>query len=273
MDLPSDRRPPIAAQERTRRVGFGDFISLAAFGLLACSPWLPYGLVVLGVLGAVAAVSSFITFRSDDDFSRLARTAAGASCLCTLIPWSWYFLWPIFKLVPILGTLAIAYLNGSLRGAWTAFARGRLGRFEAVAIAMLAVTAAALLFIWFELAGPDLSSLRAQVPNWPAPTLAAAALAFAIVNAVLEEIVWRGIMQSWLAKVLAPLAAIVIQAVLFGVSHYHGVPSGWTGVALATGYALLLGALRWKSGGLLAPILAHIAADLAIFAILAGVVA
>lgn len=273
MHLPSNRPPGIAAQDRTRRFGLGDFITLASFSLLACTAWLPHAIAILGAVGALTTLSSFFRFRSDDDLARLARSTAGTACLCVLIPWNWYFLWPIFKLVPLVGALAVAHLNGSLRGAGAAFARGRLGRFEMAAIGALAVTAAALLILWFELATPDLSGLRAQIPGWPAALLVAGALTFAVVNALLEEIVWRGIMQTWLATIVAPLAANVIQAILFGLSHFYGVPSGWTGVALATGYALLLGGLRWKSGGLLAPIVAHIAADLVIFAILAGALA
>ena len=54
------------------------------------------------------------------------------------------------------------------------------------------------------------------------------------------------------------------QAVAFGAAHWHGVPRGVAGVLLATVYGLMLGLLRAKTRGLLAPMLAHVFADLAV---------
>ena len=67
----------------------------------------------------------------------------------------------------------------------------------------------------------------------------------------------------------APAAAIVgIQALSFGVAHIQGFPRGALGVALAAVYGLLLGVLRLRAGGLLAPVLAHIGADAVIYALI-----
>jgi hypothetical protein len=52
--------------------------------------------------------------------------------------------------------------------------------------------------------------------------------------------------------------------------HLHGFPRGWSGVALASVYGLMMGALRQRARGLLAPWVAHLFADLAIVVIRAA---
>ena len=56
-------------------------------------------------------------------------------------------------------------------------------------------------------------------------------------------------------------AAVVLQALAFGVLHLHGVPNGPVGMVMAGVWGLLLGVLRLRSRGLLAPYVTHIAAD------------
>jgi membrane protease YdiL (CAAX protease family) len=64
-------------------------------------------------------------------------------------------------------------------------------------------------------------------------------------------------------------ASVGIQAILFGAHHYlAGFPNGASGLVLTLIYGFLLGILRRLSGGMLAPLMAHIAADLVIFIIL-----
>ena len=59
-----------------------------------------------------------------------------------------------------------------------------------------------------------------------------------------------------------------MQAVAFGALHLLGIPGGWIGVAMAAAYGVMLGWLRRRSQGMLAPYLAHGLADVAIFGIL-----
>jgi len=114
---------------------------------------------------------------------------------------------------------------------------------------------------WLLAAQPDLRDATALVPDLPLPVLLLGAAGFTLVNATLEEVLWRGLFQPHLAALLGPALAIVVQAVSFGAQHAHGVPRGAIGMALAGGWAVLLGALRHRSGGLLAPLLAHFVAD------------
>lgn len=88
---------------------------------------------------------------------------------------------------------------------------------------------------------------------------------FSLVNAAVEEAIFRGVLQTALERVNGPLVAIVLQAVAFGVLHVLGVPTGIVGAIMAGAWGLLLGVMRWRTKGLLAPYVAHVAADATIF--------
>ncbi len=88
-----------------------------------------------------------------------------------------------------------------------------------------------------------------------------AGVGFSLLNAAVEEIVFRGVLLSALTDVLGVGVAVILQAVAFGVLHLHGVPSGPVGMVMAGAWGLLLGVMRVRSRGLLAPYVTHIAAD------------
>jgi membrane protease YdiL (CAAX protease family) len=102
------------------------------------------------------------------------------------------------------------------------------------------------------------------VPTWALPF---AGVAFAALNAAFGEIVWRGVLMYALEAVLDSRWVIwLLQGGGFGIWHYaRGFPRGWIGVALATIFAFMMGALRTRSRGMLAPWIAHVCADATIF--------
>jgi uncharacterized protein len=61
------------------------------------------------------------------------------------------------------------------------------------------------------------------------------------------------------------VGGIVLQAAAFGALHREGFPSGASGIVLSGGYGIVLGVLRASSGGLFAPWIAHVLADVMIF--------
>ena len=120
----------------------------------------------------------------------------------------------------------------------------------------------------------------------------------ALINATVEEITSRFLwmyefiqcfsIQSDKNKNNAHVYGNVLQATIFGISHYHGIPSGITGVLLTFVYGLIMGYLYQYSssgrnvvvggggdydgndgGALFLPILVHTIADYYIFAIIA----
>jgi CAAX protease family protein len=105
-----------------------------------------------------------------------------------------------------------------------------------------------------------------DVPLW---LLVPGAVAFSCANAAAEEAYFRGAFMTALLATTGRVPALLLQAVSYGLLHTGGFPSGALGVALATVYGLVLGIVRLRSGGLLAPWLAHVLADLTIMALIA----
>jgi membrane protease YdiL (CAAX protease family) len=135
-------------------------------------------------------------------------------------------------------------------------------------LAAAAVTPGALVG-WYVLLQPDLGDVLDTYLSIPAPgwALLLGALAFALVNAAVEEAIWRGVFQVELAPLVGPWAAVAAGALSFGLAHAHGFPRGPLGVAMVSVWGAMLGGLRLRSGGLLAPWLAHVVADVVIAAI------
>eukprot|EP00928_Gymnodinium_smaydae_P058115 TRINITY_DN41336_c0_g1_i1.p1 TRINITY_DN41336_c0_g1~~TRINITY_DN41336_c0_g1_i1.p1 ORF type:complete len:291 (+),score=13.64 TRINITY_DN41336_c0_g1_i1:49-921(+) len=94
--------------------------------------------------------------------------------------------------------------------------------------------------------------------------------ALAIGNAIFEEGVSRGFFmhELQLRGKLGSSAANFWQALSFGLWHYHGVPSGMTGVLLTFVYGGIMGMLHAYGGGMILPVVAHSLADYYIFAFL-----
>lgn len=186
-------------------------------------------------------------------------------------------LWP--GLVPLMVSFAIAALLArrfrTLRPL-TKLPRGSLDRDVRWMVAAVVVVAAAGIATWVAAAGPDAYSegtrlavrhARAQ-PIW---ILAPAGVLFAVANAAAEEVFFRGAFMGGLTDSVGLSAALPIQAVSFGLIHLGGFPSGGVGVVLAAAYGVMLGLLRVRAGGLLAPWVAHALADLAIISVIVWV--
>jgi membrane protease YdiL (CAAX protease family) len=174
-----------------------------------------------------------------------------------------------------------------LRAATAWFGRGA---FDASLFAMavgIAGLAAVALVVWYVVAKPDLADIvRTFVPDQPPWLLVPGALVFSVINAATEEGAYRGLLLGALDATLgrgrvrtagraegrshreraeAGTLPVLLQAIAFGALHLQGgFPRGVVGVGLACVYGLLLGALRRRSGGLLAPWAAHVLTDLAI---------
>jgi len=174
-------------------------------------------------------------------------------------------LWPL----PLIVALALGYVLSWVRGVTPTFAWVRAGRLSpGIAIGILGVVAASsfALVVWYRLVRPDASTLPPLPALGPA-ALAAALAAWAMANAAAEEALYRGALQTALGHFMPPAGAILLQGVAFGLLHVRGFPSGPSGVVLASVYGTMLGALRARAGGLAAPWIAHVAADLTILGI------
>jgi membrane protease YdiL (CAAX protease family) len=82
-------------------------------------------------------------------------------------------------------------------------------------------------------------------------------IAIAILPAVCEEVLLRGILQPALAKRIGAFAAVLLSACLFGLIHYDPQFRTFYRVPFATAVGLGLGVLRVRAGALTPCILAH----------------
>lgn len=169
------------------------------------------------------------------------------------------------------GVWAVVALMGlaSRRAPWLMPASGWLptGRPTNATWWLTGLTAAAAgagLTLWL-LSEPTLGDATAvlvelgrRVPLW---ALLGFAVVFVIVNAATEEIAYRAIAFEAAVDAFPVAGAIVTQAFAFGTLHVAGFPSGLAGVVLTFSYGLALGTIRYLTGGLRFPVLAHMAAD------------
>jgi hypothetical protein len=139
------------------------------------------------------------------------------------------------------------------------------GRVAAVAVAGALVVGPVALVL-----GPPLSEpffgplpirtgdLRAVLP----------ALMFAVSNGVMEEVIYRGALQSWLARLSGVGPAIVAQAAIFGLAH--GASPDFVGsplpvVALMVAGGMAAGVIAYRTGSLALPIALHVAVDIPLY--------
>jgi uncharacterized protein len=178
-----------------------------------------------------------------------------------LAHWPWYFLVPLSIYAAVV--LAVPPLRRSV--CWL-----RVGRLDGLVLAATAgiiLIASAALILYQYLFHQDLNELAGRLPLETGIPLWVAGTVFALSNAVMEELIFRGVLQDALVSQIGRSAGVVVQAVVFGLGHASGYPPGELGMVLAGLYGLVLGALREWSVGLGAASIAHVGADATIFAI------
>jgi membrane protease YdiL (CAAX protease family) len=196
----------------------------------------------------------------------LALLAAGLFAGSRLVPALRH--WPYNLLAPLAAYLLIASAVAPLRRSLNWARVGRLDRTAWAAAAAVVLVSSSALVVWYRLARPDVSDLVAEVLRLGLPTLLVTGVVFAALNALLEEVLFRGLLFDALRASHGDIAALIIQAGVFGAFHVLGFPSGAVGVALAAVYGLMQGGLRLYTGGLALCWLTHVCADATIFVLL-----
>jgi membrane protease YdiL (CAAX protease family) len=186
---------------------------------------------------------------------------AGAYVAPALLSWPFYLLGPLIAYALVV--VAVAPLRRSLN--WMRL--GRLDRGAWTAGGMIVVVSSAALVIWHGVAQPDVSLIIKELPRVEFPTLLAIGALFSCVNALLEEVLFRGLLFDALRSSYGAGVALFLQAAAFGAFHFCGFPSGAAGVILATIYGFMQGGLCVYTGGLAACWVAHVFADATIFAL------
>jgi len=159
----------------------------------------------------------------------------------------------------IVGVLAVVHRSGRRE-----LGLARPGRAEAV----VAVGGCAVLVVGGLVIGPAIARPFFGELDYPVPLAALVpAILFGIANGVLEEVLYRGALQAWLARV-APIGwAIAFQGLIFGIVHAGPEVLDLLPVhiTLLTGVGIAAGLARWRLGSLWIPIAIHVGADIALY--------
>jgi hypothetical protein len=165
----------------------------------------------------------------------------------------------------------IVLLIAPLRRTLTWVRPGKLSRGMLIWMLAIAVIASLTMVAWDHFM---IANSQAHVPAAPPASLKRFTLgymiAFALLNALAEEIIWRGVMMTALESAFgAGLFALLLQGMQFGLAHYRGgFPSGWLGAFLASLFGIAMGLLRRRTNGMLVPWCAHAAVDFAIICLI-----
>ncbi len=108
---------------------------------------------------------------------------------------------------------------------------------------------------------PDVREFRSAFPFQQLGNALAAGIIFSLLNATLEELVFRGILFDGLESQWGWRLALVTTSVLFGIGHLRGYPPGPAGACLAVLFGFAVGSLRVWTRGLALPVAVHIVAD------------
>ena len=182
--------------------------------------------------------------------------------------------WPWVWAIPLVAYVMLVALVPRLRNSLAWFRVGRISGLT-LAATLGVIAATSLVLVGFHaIAQPDVHYLATAIPFQALGGVVMAGVVFTVINATLEELVFRGILYDAIQSQWGVRVTVVATAVLFGLGHLHGYPPGAVGAGLATAFGLVTGVLRAWTGGLALPILAHMGADATIYCILvhAGVV-
>ena len=177
-------------------------------------------------------------------------------------------IWLLNILIAVVALIGLIYIIPPLKKVAIRFPRGYFDRRIILYSILVIVISAIALIVWKSLAKPDIRALMASAMDIDPKYILPAIIAFPIFNAIAEELMFRWILWDGLTELIqSSIVVIIIQSLIFGLSHYHGFPNGWLGVGMAAIYGLMLGYIRYRSKGLLAPMLTHIFADITIILI------
>lgn len=181
--------------------------------------------------------------------------------------------WPLGIMVPLLAYGLIVIAMPGLRESIGWLKKGRMNTKVIKLVLATSIISAIALLGWVILTKPDIAHQVAMIPDIPLWFYPIAGLGFAIFNATMEETVFRGIVMDATDSALGyNFISVVVQAVPFAAFHYLvGFPKGLLGFSMVFVYGVMLGAFKRISKGMLAPLMAHVAADAAIFSILMAI--
>lgn len=175
----------------------------------------------------------------------------------------------IYYLPPILIFLVVLLLFKNIRNNITWWQKTKIDKIAWLMIIGLGIVSGAALLLWSIYNQAEFTSFTKQLPNMNIYLVLLSGLGFAILNASAEEFLSRGmLMEGFGALIQNKYIVVVLQSIIFGISHYSGFPNGITGVLMVFSWSIILGLIRIRTSNLTAVIVAHFFADFIIYLIL-----
>ncbi len=200
---------------------------------------------------------------------RHALILLGLMLVTSLLPMLNRWPWGLMFAVGISFGIVWAVPSWRYQPDWSGF--GKINRVIVTLSVLTVLASVAGLLIWYHVCSPDLSEIAKQIPVATGVPLLLMGGIFACMNAMLEEIVCRGVLQDALTIRFGVKHAWWLQGLVFGSLHGSGVPQGLIGVVLASFYGMALGWIRQHSKGIGLCCVVHICTDAAIFALLVAI--
>lgn len=171
--------------------------------------------------------------------------------------------WPVAPLLAAACFFASA--PGSLRRRLQHRGSASVGRLRIWLLVVVLSIAAGIIVIALDW-GNTRAGYTFAFPVPPAWTFPLIALGAALVNALGEEALWRGVLADVSDPVLRLGSAVGLQSLSFGLAHFHGIPNGVLGVVAAAAYSALVYGVSIRLGPRGA-FVAHLLTDLVIFVV------
>jgi len=170
--------------------------------------------------------------------------------------------WPLYLLIPLGAYILLAVLIPRLRHTAPRIEIGRMDAGALFVAGLYALACSALFIGVCEAYHVNFIGFARQVPRWNPTLIVVVCFCGSLINSCLEELIWRGVVYGAFAAQFGVTVAILLQAVGFSFEHMFFIPVEWLGMCMAFIFGIVLGWLRYRSGGIGTAILAHWVMDL-----------
>jgi membrane protease YdiL (CAAX protease family) len=171
----------------------------------------------------------------------------------------------VYFLLSILVYLIIVLSVPKFRNNITWMKFGTFDKTTILLMCIMTILTGLSLFIWAFFIKKDLSEFQKFIPNIPLAVLILYGIVFPICNSLFEEFMARAVLFDGFSYIFKNVVIVIIfQALIFSLWHYNGFPGGIIGVILVFIWSIFLGIIRFRSKGMLPPLIAHFFADLSI---------
>lgn len=168
-----------------------------------------------------------------------------------------------FFLIPVVVSGLLIALFPQIKSTIGWWKKEMIGRQLALQMVLAVTIGSIAMYIYLKLNTDNIDRFIGMLPKGSALFILGMGLAYAALNAIVEEFIVRGMVWNALEKVMTSQRLVIFtQAFIFGISHYWGLPGGLSGVVMVFLWSLYLGYVRNKTGGLVGVILLHFGANL-----------